>query len=60
MGTVLWFIGFALMMASFAFLLGNDEPQQPRISVDPWWPDAEQREEEQRKRRQPARPEARG
>ncbi|MEW6252909.1 MAG: hypothetical protein AB1716_19910 [Planctomycetota bacterium] len=44
MSTVLWFVGFGLMMASFAFLFGHgDEPEQPRISVEPWWPEPEQR-----------------
>jgi hypothetical protein len=40
MSTVLWFVGFGLMMLSFGFLLGrSDELHRPRISVDPWWPD---------------------
>jgi hypothetical protein len=38
--TVLWFVGFALMMGSFAFLFGRgDDHQQPRISVDTREPD---------------------
>ena len=33
--TVLWFIGFGLMMASFTFLFGRpEERHQPRITVD--------------------------
>jgi hypothetical protein len=41
--TLLWFLGFGLMMASFTFLFGrSEEPQTPRISVDPWWPESEQ------------------
>jgi len=35
MGTVLWVLGFALMLLSFAFLAAPSEKQeQPRISVD--------------------------
>ncbi len=40
MSTVLWFVGFGLMMLSFSFLFGRSEDRdQPRITVDPWWPD---------------------
>jgi hypothetical protein len=40
LSSTLWFVGFALMLGSFGFLFGrNDEPDYPRISVDPWWPD---------------------
>lgn len=40
MGTFVWFVGLGLMMASFAFLFGkSQDPDRPRISVDPWWPD---------------------
>lgn len=40
MSTLLWFVGFGLMLASFSFLFGKSEEQDtPRISVDPWWPD---------------------
>lgn len=42
MSTVIWFIGFALMMASFGFLFSRSEDaDQPRISVEPWWPDVD-------------------
>ncbi len=36
MSTVLWIVGFVLMMVSFTFLFGSksDQPHQPRISVD--------------------------
>jgi hypothetical protein len=38
--TVLWFAGFGLMLASFAFLFGGaDETDQPRITVEPWRPE---------------------
>lgn len=38
--SIMWFVGFGLMLASFGFLFGkSDERQQPRISVDPWWPE---------------------
>ncbi len=44
MSTIVWFVGFALMMLSFGFLFGRaDEPHRPRISVDPWWPDSNSR-----------------
>ncbi|MBK9120474.1 MAG: hypothetical protein IPM18_12870 [Phycisphaerales bacterium] len=44
MGTLMWFVGFALMMGSFAFLFGrNEEPHEARISVEPWWPDGDSR-----------------
>ena len=43
MSTVVWFIGFGLMMASFSFLLGKPEETRPRISVDPWWPMQDER-----------------
>jgi hypothetical protein len=34
--TLLWFLGFALMMASFTFLFGRSEERTttPRISID--------------------------
>lgn len=39
MSTLIWFVGFALMLISFTFLFGQaEESDQPRISVDPWWP----------------------
>jgi hypothetical protein len=38
MSSILWFVGFALMMFSFTFLVGSDEPDRPRISVEPWFP----------------------
>lgn len=42
MSTLVWFLGFGLMMASFSFLFGKSEDlDRPRISVDPWWPDEE-------------------
>ncbi len=46
MSTLLWFIGFGLMMASFTFLFGKTEEPTPtpRISVEPWWPDEERRD----------------
>jgi hypothetical protein len=35
MGTVLWVVGFALMLLSFAFLAAPSEKrEQPRISVE--------------------------
>ena len=35
MSTLLWFLGFALMMASFTFLFGRSEERTtPRISTD--------------------------
>lgn len=41
LSTIIWCIGFALMMVSFTFLFGRSEERtQPRISVDPWWPDS--------------------
>ncbi len=44
MSTLLWFVGFGLMMASFSFLFGKSEDStRPRISVDPWWPDTNQK-----------------
>lgn len=40
MSTVIWFLGFGLMMTSFVFLFGKSEDSdRPRISVEPWWPD---------------------
>ena len=40
MSTLLWLVGFGLMMFSFTFLFGKaEETHQPRISVEPWWPD---------------------
>lgn len=43
MSTLLWFVGFGLMMASFSFLFGKGEERtQPRISVEPWWPESDQ------------------
>ncbi|MCK4342262.1 MAG: hypothetical protein KAY37_11130 [Phycisphaerae bacterium] len=42
MSTLLWVIGFVLMMASFSFLFGrSEEPSRPRISVEQRWPDPE-------------------
>jgi len=42
--TVVWFVGFGLMMISFAFLFGKaEEPDRPRISVEPWWPEGDGR-----------------
>jgi hypothetical protein len=39
MSSILWFAGFAMMMLSFTFLVGGDEPpERPRISVEPWFP----------------------
>ncbi len=39
MGTLLWMLGFVLMLGSFSFLFGkSEEPHLPRISVEPWWP----------------------
>jgi hypothetical protein len=41
--TLLWFLGFGLMMGSFSFLFGrSEELHQPRISVEPWWPERPQ------------------
>ncbi len=41
---LLWFVGFGLMLASFTFLFGRSEDaDQPRISVEPWWPEQDQR-----------------
>jgi hypothetical protein len=43
MGTIVWFIGFGLMMLSFSFLFTrSDDAHRPRISVEPWWPEASQ------------------
>ncbi len=40
MSTVLWLLGFGIMLASFSFLFGRaEERSTPRISVEPWWPD---------------------
>jgi len=38
--TVVWLVGFGLMMFSFTFLFGKSDQHahQPRISVEPWWP----------------------
>jgi hypothetical protein len=43
--TLIWFLGFGLMLASFSFLFGRapEQHDQPRISVDPWWPDTNER-----------------
>ncbi len=43
MSTVLWFVGFGLMMASFSFLFGRSEEERgPRISIEPRKPVPEQ------------------
>lgn len=35
MSTLLWFVGFGLMMGSFSFLFGRSEqPTRPRITVE--------------------------
>lgn len=43
MGTVLWLLGFGLMMASFSFLFGGKSTSgnTPRITVEPLWPEPE-------------------
>ena len=42
MSTLLWFVGLGLMMTSFAFLFSKPEERtQPRITVEPLWPDRE-------------------
>lgn len=44
MSTLLWFLGFGLMMLSFSFLFKKGENlDRPRISVDPWWPESDRK-----------------
>jgi hypothetical protein len=47
--TVIWFLGFGLMIASFTFLFGKTEDRDiPRISVE-GWPDPRNRSDEARR-----------
>lgn len=47
MSTIMWLLGFGLMMGSFGFLFGKGgERSSPRISVDPFWPDLRYRDEQ--------------
>lgn len=49
--TLLWVLGFGLMMVSFAFLFGHsEEPDHPRITVEPWWPEDDRKAPQARPR----------